>query len=114
MSYSIEEMCKAGCTTPRGVRFWEEQGLLGPVERTEGKQRRFTQEQLDRARIIAAAQFGGWPLAEIGEIVVGYDDSARQKVIDRLAAQAEAAARLAEQLPVPTRLQNEFAQVFDL
>jgi MerR family redox-sensitive transcriptional activator SoxR len=113
MSYSIEEMAKAGCTTPRGVRFWEEQGLLGSVERTEGNQRRFTQEQLDRARIIAAAQFGGWPLAEIGEIVASYSDGARQKVIDRLAAQAEAAARLAEQLPVPSRLQNEF-MAFDL
>jgi DNA-binding transcriptional MerR regulator len=67
--HSVEEMVRAGCTTRRGVRFWEEKGLLGPVERTNGDTRRYTPEQLDKAKIIAAAQFGGWSLEEIAEML---------------------------------------------
>jgi DNA-binding transcriptional MerR regulator len=42
-----------------------ERACSGPVERTDGDTRRYTPEQLDKARIIAAAQFGGWTLEEI-------------------------------------------------
>ena len=53
--HTVDEMCRAGCTSRRGVRYWEDQDLLGPVARSEGGTRRYTAEQLDKARIIAAA-----------------------------------------------------------
>jgi Predicted transcriptional regulators len=68
--YAVEDMLRAGCTTRRGIRFWEDQGLLGPVSRSEGGTRRFTEEQLEKAKIIAAAQFGGWSLEEIKQMLV--------------------------------------------
>jgi hypothetical protein len=40
--HTVEDMVRAGCTTRRGVRFWEEKGMLGPVERTAGDTRRYT------------------------------------------------------------------------
>ena len=97
--HSVEEMCIAGCTSRRGVRYWEDQGLLGTVERSEGGTRRFTPEQLDKARIIAAAQFGGWSLDEIKQMLVEWGPEVREALLTRLADQVRAAARLGEQLP---------------
>jgi DNA-binding transcriptional MerR regulator len=100
--HSIEEMQRAGCTTARGVRYWEENGLLGDVQRSDGgTHRRFTDEQLNRARIIAAAQFGGFPLEQIKEMLAGYDAEVYEALMTRLADQTRAAVRLGEQLPVP-------------
>jgi DNA-binding transcriptional MerR regulator len=110
--HSVDEMVRAGCTTRRGVRFWEEKGLLGPVERTDGDTRRYTAEQLDKARIIAAAQFGGWSLEEIQQMLIEWGREPYEAILTRLADQAMAAARLGEQLPRPVELGN--AVEFDL
>lgn len=101
--HSVEDMCRAGGTTRRGVRFWEEQGLLGEVARSSGDTRQFTDEQLDRAKIIAAAAFGGWKLAEIKEMLEIYhaDPEIYEALTIRLSDQIRAAARLAESLPTP-------------
>lgn len=99
--HSMDEMVRAGCTTRRGVRFWEEQGLLGPVERTDGDTRRYTPEQLDKAKIIAAAQFGSWSLEEIAQMLAEWGPEAHEAILSRLADQAMAAARLATDLPRP-------------
>jgi DNA-binding transcriptional MerR regulator len=99
--HSVEEMCRAGCTSRRGIRFWEDEGLLGKVERSNGGTRRYTPEQLDRARIIAAAQFGGWKLEEIKAMVASYDAEVYEALLTRLSNQAMAAARLGEMLPNP-------------
>lgn len=101
--HTVEEMMRAGCTTRRGVRHWEDIGLLGDVTRSAGDTRRYTAEQLDRAHIIAAAQFGGFDLETVGEMLKEYDTSI--EVFDalktRLADQIRAAIRLAEGLPIP-------------
>lgn len=110
--HSMEDMMRAGCTTRRGIRFWEERGLLGPVERSEGDTRRFTTEQLDKAKIIAAAQFGGWSLDEIAQMLIEWGPEAHEAVLSRLADQAKAAAKLATELPAPPAAPT--AKVFDL
>lgn len=97
--HSVEDMCIAGCTSRRGVRYWEDQGLLGDVQRSAGGTRLFTSEQLDKARIIAAAQFGGWQLEEIKQMLEEWGPEVREALLIRLADQARAAARLGEQLP---------------
>lgn len=99
--HTVDEMTRAGCTTRRGVRFWEEKGLLGPVERSDGDTRRFTPEQLDRAKIIAAAQFGNWSLEEIAQMLIEWGPEVHEAILKRLADQAMAAARLATALPKP-------------
>ena len=99
--HSMEAMCRAGCTTRRGVRYWEEVGLLGPVERTAGDTRRYTDEQLGKARIIAAASFGGWKLDEIAQMLIEWGPEAHEAILSRLADQAKLAARLATDLPPP-------------
>jgi MerR family gold-responsive transcriptional activator of gol and ges genes len=110
--HSIDEMCRAGCTSRRGVRFWEEKGLLGPVERTANDVRRYTDDQLSKAKIIAAAQFGGWSLEEIAQMLIEWDSDVHSAILTRLADQARAAARLATELPRP--LDPSTAQEYDL
>lgn len=104
--HSVEEMCLAGCTSRRGVRYWEEQGLLGEVARSEGGTRRFTPEQLQAAKIIAAAQFGGWSLEEIKQMLIEWGQEAYEAILIRLSDQARAAIRLGEQLPRPEGIQE--------
>jgi DNA-binding transcriptional MerR regulator len=99
--HSVEEMVRAGCTSRRGVRFWEEKGLLGPVERTNGDTRRYTPEQLDKARIIAAAQFGGWSLEEISGMLAEWGPEAHEAILTRLAQQLTVGQRLFRDLPAP-------------
>lgn len=110
--HSVDEMCRAGCTSRRGVRFWEEKGLLGEVQRSDGDTRRYTDEQVNRAKIIAAAQFGGWSLEEIAQMLIEYGPEVHEAILTRLADQAMAAARLGEQLPKPP--EKSAAKEYDL
>lgn len=110
--HSVEDMVRAGCTTRRGVRFWEEKGLLGPVERTDGDTRRYTDAQLDKAKIIAAAQFGGWSLEEISEMLIEWDSEAHEAILTRLAMQMTVGQRLFRDLPAPP--EESKAVEFDL
>lgn len=100
--HTVEDMVRAGCTTRRGVRFWEEKGLLGSVERSDNDTRRYTSAQLDQAKIIAAAQFGGWSLEEISQMLIEWGTEAHEAILTRLTDQARAAANLATALPAPT------------
>mgnify|MGYP002785356186 CR=1 FL=1 len=101
MTFILDDMCRAGMTSPRGVRWWEEQQLLGEVERTDGGQRRYTGEQIRLAKIIAAAQYGSFSLAEIKDMLADYDDEAFEAIQHKLAAVATTALALGEGLPKP-------------
>lgn len=117
MPITVDDMARAGCTTTRGIRYWEKEGLLGEVERSSGNQRRYTQEQLDRAKIIAAAQFGGWNLDDAKKMVNDYDQEAFEALLHRLDLQATTAAMLAEGLPTPAgmvTIEQTEQQVYDL
>ena len=98
--YTVNDMCTAGCTSRRGIRYWETEGLLGDVGRSAGGTRQYTLDQLHRAKIIAAAQFGGWSLEEAKNMLAEWGPEARAALIERLALQAKAALKLAENLPV--------------
>jgi DNA-binding transcriptional MerR regulator len=106
--HSIEEMMRAGCTTARGIHFWEEKGLLGEVARSEGGHRRYTDAQLDKARIIAAASFGGWTLEEIGAMLAEWGQEAYEAIMIRLDDQMRAAVRLGQALPKPVGMVQEY------
>jgi DNA-binding transcriptional MerR regulator len=102
------DFCRAGCTSSRGARFWEDQGLLGVVARSDAGVRRYTDEQMRYAAIIAAAQFGGWSIERIKEMIEGYDvdPEIHDALVTRLADQVRAAARLADELPKPRHLET--------
>lgn len=106
--YSMDDMCRAGCTTRRGIRHWETLGLLGEVSRSDGNTRKFTSDQIDRAKIIAAASFGGWSLNEIGEMLAEWGPEVYEAICTRLSDQMRASIRLVENLPHPKQSNMEF------
>lgn len=110
---TLAEFCVAGCTSSRGARFWEESELLGPVARSDSGVRRYTDAQMDRARIIAAAQFGGFEISVIKEMleVFATDPSVHDAILNRLADQVRAASRLADGLP---KYPGAFLMEYDL
>lgn len=77
---SMDEMCLAGRTSRRGIRLWEEKGLLGTVERSAGGTRRYTVEQIRRAKIIAACQALGYTLEATDKIIMRYDFNVRAEL----------------------------------
>ena len=99
--HSMSEMLRAGRTTHRGVRYWETEGLLGPVERSSGSTRRYSPDQMDKARIIAAAQVGGFDLDTIRKMLKEYGPDVREALLIRLRDRARACLELGDQLPVP-------------
>lgn len=113
MSYhTMDEMVCAGCTTRRGIRHWEDEGLLGVVDRSNGNTRRYTAEQLDKARIIAAAQFGNFSLDIIKQMLIEWGPEVYEALCTRLSDQMRAAIRLIEALPQPSSAST--AQEYDL
>jgi DNA-binding transcriptional MerR regulator len=114
-TFSMEDMTRAGCTSRRGIRYWEDLGLLGEVARSAGDTRQYTAEQIDRAKIIAAASFGGWKLDDIRPMLEAYhaDMEVYDALTTRLTDQIRAAARLGESLPIPIGVRPK-TQEYDL
>lgn len=46
--YTISQFAKAIGVHPQTLRRWDKQGILKPQIRSLGKQRRYTQEQVDQ------------------------------------------------------------------
>lgn len=113
--HSIDDMAKAGCTSVRMVRHWEEIGLLGSVARSSGDHRRFTDNQMQSAQIIAACQFGAWSLAEIKVMLEEYHTGMEvySALEIRLTDQIRAATRLLENLPQPLASKTQLVE-YDL
>lgn len=110
--HSPNEMTRAGCTSLRGIRLWEDEGLLGAVARSNGGTRQYTPEQLDKAKVIAAAQFGGWKLDEIKQMLIEWGPEVYEALCTRLSDQMRACIRLIEDLPRPAGAST--AQEYDL
>lgn len=62
----IGELAEAAGTTTKTLRFYEDQGLLPPAERTPGGYRDYTTESLTRIDFIHRGQAVGLSLAQIG------------------------------------------------
>lgn len=63
------EMARLTKSTLRTVRFYEEQGLLDPVARTEGGHRLFRETELEKLRLMSNLRTAGFGLDEVREIV---------------------------------------------
>ena len=59
---------ETGCKVPT-IRFYEQQGLLSPVGRTSGNQRRYDRRQVERLSFIRHARDLGFPLDAIRDLL---------------------------------------------
>ena len=62
---SSGDLARATGNTVRTIRFYEEEGLLRPAEVSEGGHRRYTEEDLERLRLIIDLRELGLALCEI-------------------------------------------------
>lgn len=65
----IGELAEASGTTTNTLRFYEEQGLLPPTERTMSGYRDYTTEAVSRIDFIHRGQAAGLTLAQIKQIL---------------------------------------------
>ena len=67
--YSIREVSKKTGLTAHTLRYYEKEGLLSGVERTQGGFRQYTDEDLERLGLICCLKNTGMPLQEIARFV---------------------------------------------
>lgn len=65
----IGELAEASGTTTKTLRFYEEQGLLPPTERTMSGYRDYTTEAVSRIDFIHRGQAAGLSLAQIRQVL---------------------------------------------
>ena len=67
---SIGALSKATGVKVPTIRYYEQQGLIAPPTRSQGNQRRFPREALDRLSFIRHARDLGLPLDAIRELLI--------------------------------------------
>lgn len=70
--YTIDELARAGSTTVRNVRAYQDRGLLSPPER-RGRVGIYNGEHLRRLRLVNQLLARGYTIANIGELVDGLE-----------------------------------------
>src|SRR5271170_1076640 len=105
-------MARRSSNTLRTVRFYEEEGLLRPVRRTEGGHRLFDERELERLMLVTDMRTAGLSLDEIKHLL---DVKQRGTVGSEAARQAtEMLGRRIEELrgklAVLARLQEDLTQ----
>jgi MerR family transcriptional regulator, repressor of the yfmOP operon len=74
----IQEVAAQIGSTPRAIRYWEEQGLLRPAARSEGDYRLYDDTDVERLRFIKALRDdAGFSLAEVAQLLE--DEAARER-----------------------------------
>lgn len=107
---TIGEVTRRTGLRPSALRYYEEAGILPPAKRVSGK-RRYDETILTRLAVVRLAQDTGFSVAEIRDLVAGFEDvgvsperwqeMASQKLteVDALIARAETMKRLLEESP---------------
>lgn len=106
------EMARRSNNTLRTVRFYEEEGILRPVRRTDGGHRLFDRRELERLMLVSDMRAAGLSLDEIKQILeikqraASGGDAARQatEILTRRIAE------LTEKLAVLHRLQEDLSE----
>ena len=67
--YSIQEVSRKTGLTAHTLRYYEKEGLLSGVERTQGGFRQYTDEDLERLGLICCLKNTGMSIQEIARFV---------------------------------------------
>lgn len=84
--FSIDELARAGNSTVRNVRAYQDRGLLPPPER-RGRKGVYTQAHLARLRLIGRLLERGYTLANIAELIAAWEQGRDLRHVMGLEAQ---------------------------
>lgn len=110
------EMARLSDTTHRTVRFYEEEGLITPVSRTEGRHRLFSRDALLRLQLALDLREAGLSIDSIRQLFALKDESnnaaeATAKMSGVLEDQIDDLQKRVEKL---RRLQSELVAMLDV
>jgi putative AdoMet-dependent methyltransferase len=83
----IKEMARKLQTTPRAIRFYEEQGLIDPQKDNENQYRTFSENDAWRLQTIISLREMNMSIKEIKKILEGIDEGEEQEVLHYLELQ---------------------------
>ncbi len=67
--YTIQDVSKKTGLSPHTLRYYEKEGLITGVERSQGGFRRYTDEDLEALGLICCLKNTGMPLQEIARFI---------------------------------------------
>ena len=106
-TFTITQLCREFGTTPRALRYYEEQGLLSPSR--EGQARIYTYRDRARLTLILRGKHVGLSLAEIRDILDLYERD------DDLTAQnTQALGKFKERIKAFEEQRREIDQAIDV
>ncbi len=110
------EMARRSSNTLRTVRFYEEEGILRPVRRTDGGHRLFDPSELDRLMLVTDLRAAGLSLDEIKQILDVKQRSTSGGEAGRRATEilGRRIGELREKLAVLARLQDDLTQTSEI
>lgn len=77
--FTISELAREFEISTRTIRYYEETGLIEPLQRREGGQRLYNRKARARLRLILRGKRFGFSLAEIKEMIELYDADPTEK-----------------------------------
>jgi DNA-binding transcriptional MerR regulator len=106
------EMARRSNNTLRTVRFYEEEGILRPVRRTDGGHRLFDRRELERLLLVSDMRAAGLSLDEIKQILEIKTHAANGGDAARRAKEVltKRIAELREKLAVLQRLEEDLTE----
>ena len=67
--YSIQEVCEKTGLTAHTLRYYEKEGLISGIRRSQGGFRQYSEEDLERLGLICCLKNTGMPIHEIARFV---------------------------------------------
>ena len=106
-TFTITQLCREFGTTPRALRYYEEQGLLSPSR--EGQARIYTYRDRARLTLILRGKHVGLSLAEIRDILDLYE-----RDDDLIAQNTQALGKFKERIKAFEEQRREIDQAIDV
>lgn len=106
MPYSMKEVCQLLNLPPTTIRYYDKEGLLPFVERTQGGYRRFSDADVGLLKVIGCLKRTGMPIRDIRQFTLWVrqgDGSLKERYemfLERKRAVEEQLAQLQETLKV--------------
>lgn len=103
------DMARLSDNTLRTVRFYEEAGILHPIQRTDGGHRLFAESELSKLQLVTELRAAGFSLEEIRDLLevklrATEGSVASRDALTRLASQIE---RMDQRIKVLTHLRDD-------
>ncbi len=106
-SYTIKEVSAALQIPASTLRYYEEEGLLPPVQRAESGHRFYTQVHINRLHTLLCFKGTGMSLAQLKTFFI-YEDNEQEHLEDMVNLLAEQKAKVEKQL---LQLQQDFTHI---